>query len=200
VVENPSHGDPALRELNEAKLEVERVRKSLAHLRQTHLAGADATEGAVCEALPGKSIVHVVAHGEFPEVDALNVHRIRLAPDATSDGRLHADEVRGLDLTATRLFVLSVCDGSIYRYGPGDEPYGLVPALLAAGVENIVGAQWPVHDELGTELMIELYKHVFRGTIADALQKACLTFINDGIKPVYWAAYTLSGAGRAIGD
>jgi CHAT domain-containing protein len=199
VVENPSLNDASLPDLREAAREVKRVRAATAKLAQMYLDGPRATESAVRDALPGKGIVHIAAHGEFPELDALDLHRIRLAPDPTNDGRLHAEEVRTLDMHATRLFVLSACDGSIYRFGPGDEPYGLMPALFAAGVENILGALWPMHDELGTEFMIELYKNVLATSVSEAVRRTCLTFIADGAKPIYWAGFTLSGPGRYIG-
>lgn len=198
AVENPAHGDPALADLGGAAREIRRVRAATAKLEQTHLDGPRATESAVRQALPGKGIVHIAAHGEFPEVNALDLHRIRLGADTAHDGRLLADELRSLDLRATRLCVLSVCDGGIYRFGPGDEPYGLLPALFAAGVENVLGALWPVHDELGAEFMIELYKHVLEAGPAEAVRRACRTFIADGARPLYWAAFALSGPGRAI--
>jgi hypothetical protein len=64
--------------------------------------------------------------------------------------------IRALDLTALRLLVLNVCDGGVYRYGRGDEPYGSVPALVASGVENVVRCEVSRQRRAAAEFMIEI--------------------------------------------
>lgn len=127
----------------------------------------------------GQGIIHLATHGEFPEADAIDFHRILLAATAGYDGKLDAEEIRRLNLRSARLVVLSICNGGLYRFGPGDEPYGLVPAFLTAGVENVLGALWPIDDKTGRHFTIQFYKHLLQDGPADALRNACRTSIRD---------------------
>jgi CHAT domain-containing protein len=156
----------------------------------------EATEPVAREEIPGKSIVHFATHGDFPESDVIDLHQILLAPTAESDGRLHAEELRKLDLDETRLVALSICDGGLYRIGPGDEPYGLIPALLTAGAENVLGTLWSIEDQAGRAFMIEFYKHLLGQGPAEAYRRACITFVGSQEPLRDWASWVLVGSGR----
>lgn len=137
----------------------------------------------------GKSIVHLATHGEYPEDDAIDFHRILLAAGTKDDGRVSAENVRGLDLSACRLVVLSICDGGLYRFGPGDEPYGLMPAFIAAGAQNVLGTLWPIDDHFARLYMVEFYRHLLSFGPAEALRRVCLRYIKARISLRNWAAF-----------
>ena len=118
-----------------------------------------------------------------------------VASDAEADGRIEAHEIRQLDLRHTSLVVLSICDGALNRFGPGDELHGLVSAFLIAGVPNVVGALWPSNDLMTRLLMARFYRHVISDGPAVALQRAC-QFIKSRAKLRFWAGFTLVGTGR----
>jgi len=165
----------------------------------TVLTGKQATRAALRDNLHDKSILHFATHGEFPESDAIDFHRILLAGTAEDDGRLNAEDLRQMDLHAVRLAVLSICNGGLYRFGPGDEPYGLMPVFLGAGAENVVGTLWPLEDDFGRIFMRRLYREELASRPAEALQKTASYFIGKDAQLRQWASIALVGAGRPFG-
>jgi CHAT domain-containing protein len=197
-VANPVLGDPALPPLPETVKELEKILAALPGLASQRFVGAEAIESDVCRSLSGKSIIHFATHGEFPELNALDDHRILLGPGKGSDGKLHARELRQIDLSAARLVVLNICNGGLYRVGPGDEPYGLVAALLAAGAENVLGTLWEMEDTSARTFITQFYKaHLDRG-IANAVRAASVRTLSIGGKLHQWAGFVNVGPGRAI--
>ena len=188
--------DSGLPPLKHAAREVEGIRRSLSALDCTTLTREAATEGALRSLAPQKSLIHVATHGEFPEEDAIDFHRVLLSATATDDGRVHAAEVRAWDLRGTGLFALSVCNGGLYRFGPGDEPYGLIEALLAAGARNVLGTLWPLEDAVGSAFMRDFYRHLLATGPAEALRQSSAQFIADGALIQHWAAFALVGPAR----
>lgn len=156
--------------------------------------GAAASEAALRADLPGRGIVHLATHGEFPQADVMNMHRILLTAGGGQDGRVNAEELRELDLSAAELVVLSICDGGVYRFGPGDEPYGLLSALLAAGAHNIVGPAWAVDDTQARLLITEFYQRLLALGPAEALRQAAVSRMRAAVEIRDWAGFVLFGA------
>jgi CHAT domain-containing protein len=184
--------------LHEAEKEVERISKILRQLKVDIYNKENANEENFRKYAIDKNIIHLATHGEFPEENALELHRILLAPTSMHDGRINAEEIRRMDLSSVRLSVLSICNGGLYRFGPGDEPYGLISSLLSCGVENVLSTLWSVEDEIGRHFMIEYYKHVLALGPAEALRKASMTFIQANALIRQWASFVLVGPGRNI--
>ena len=89
-----------------------------------------------------------------------------------------------------------MCNGGLYRIGPSDEPYGLLPAFLEAGAPNVLGTLWPLDDQFGRDFMIEFYRQLPTHGVAGALQQASLHFIDEDEYLRNWAAFVLVGSGR----
>jgi CHAT domain-containing protein len=193
---NPDLPYTQLSPLPYSEKELVRICKSLASLHCTTYTHAQATEEVFLAQAVGKNIIHLATHGDFPEQNAIDLHRILLAPTAAHDGQVNAEEIRSMHLQAARLVVLSICDGGLYRIGPGDEPYGLISALLIAGVENVIGPLWPLKDDMGYFFMIEFYKHLLKAGPAEALQQTCKTFIQDRASLRDWAGIIMVGSGK----
>ncbi|HEU4426984.1 MAG TPA: CHAT domain-containing protein [Pilimelia sp.] len=181
--------------LPETETELAAVAACLAGLdTRLHIGGA-ASEAALRENLSGRGIVHFATHGEFPEADVMNMHRILLSAAADHDGHVNAEELRAMDFSAAALVVLSICDGGVYRFGPGDEPYGLLSALLAAGARNIVGPAWAIDDTQGRLLISEFYRRLLADGPAEALRQAAVGRMRAGVEIRDWAGFVLFGAG-----
>src|SRR5262249_48402460 len=105
-------------------------------------------------------------------------------------------EVRRLNLASTRLVVLSVCNGGLYRMGPADEPYGLVPAFLLAGAQNVMATLWPVDDQFGRRVTVGFFKHLLQDRPAEAHSCAFLRFIDEDELIRRWAGFVMVGPGR----
>ena len=182
-----------------AESEVEHLATRLAPAVEcTVFTGSDASEAALRTNVAGTGIVHLATHGEFPEADAIDFHNLLLSPLKGHDGRVHAEEIRRMDFSAVRLVVLSICNGGLYRFGPGDEPYGLLPALLASGAENVLGTLWPLEDAIGRFFMQDVYASILEESPAVALQQTCRSFIEDEALLRHWAGFVMVGPGRAI--
>lgn len=196
---NPLLNRPDLPSLKAAESEVNRIADEL------NIRGADAKHVYVSEQAteerflrdgPGASLLHIATHGEFPDENALDRHALMLAAGKSDDGVLSASTIRKLSLSSNRLVVLSVCNGGLYRIGPADEPYGLIPAFLQAGSQNAVGTLWKVEDIYGRLLMTEFYKSVLKMGPAEALRQASIEFIRQGQTISRWSGFISVGAGR----
>jgi hypothetical protein len=186
--------DPARwRSLPNTEDEIKSASKKLRPLPCELLLDKDANLDAVARSGPGSSILHIASHGEFPESNAIDMHKILLTPGERDDGRLTAEFVRQLYLRKTHLAVLSVCGGGLHRVGPGDELYGLVPAFLEAGVANVVTTLWSVDDTMAKLWMREFYKTVAKAGPASAMKAACQEFISDGAAVRDWAPFVAIG-------
>jgi CHAT domain-containing protein len=187
--------DDAYVPLPETEAELRAVSRHLAGLDVLVHIGMDASEAALRRDLTGRGIIHFATHGEFPEADVMNMHRILLSATGDQDGRVNAEELRRMDLSAAELVVLSICDGGVYRFGPGDEPYGLLSALLTAGASNIVGPAWAVEDTQGRLLITEFYERLMAEGPAEALRRAAVSRMRAGAEIRDWAGFVLFGAG-----
>ena len=177
----------------------EEVGKVMASARAAGLTASPLSEAAksrFLEAMTPANILHLATHGAAPDEDADDNQPLFLDGDGKTPVR--ASEIRSLQLTANRLTVLSVCDAGLYRTGPGNEPYGLMPAFLQAGSQNVLATLWPLDDLFGREFMTEFYSHLWSDGPAGAMRQTAIHFI-DNRQPIRnWAAFVLMGPGRAF--
>lgn len=194
-------GDPDLKsegldELPYAAQEVGDIAKLLAKANPQTFLKEEATRDRLLEEAPSANVLHISTHGDFPDEDALNLHAIRLAKGKAGNGAVRAWAVRTLKLPETRLVSLSVCNGGLYRIGPADEPYGLVPAFLEAGAQNVLGTLWQLDDQFARDFMKEFYAHIVDDGPTGAFREACKRFIKEDEGLRHWAAFVLVGPGR----
>jgi CHAT domain-containing protein len=193
---NPKLEAKDLPSLVNSAMEVEQISDILGKLQLSVKLGDQASKEQLLALAPGASILHLATHGEFPNENALDLHGLLLAGEKGKDGALRAMDVRRLNLTSTRLVVLSVCNGGLYRMGPTDEPYGLVPAFLLAGSQNVMATLWPIDDQFGRRFTVEFYKNLLQYGPAEAHRRACLRFIDEDELIRRWAGFVIVGAGR----
>ena len=163
------------------------------------LVGPLATEGTFTALAPSHNVLHLATLGVLNTRNPLFSY-IQLNPDESSDGRLEAHEVFGMQLNAD-LMVLSACEtglGSGLRHNvpPGDDWVGLVRSFLYAGARSVVASLWPVDDRATALLMESFYAGLESGrskaqSLADA-QRAMLRE-PEHANPFYWAAFQLTG-------
>ena len=158
--------------------------------------GAGASVTALRDAGPDARVVHLATHGTFPDTASGEDHQLLLSLSKGANGRLPAATLRGLDLRRAWCTTLSVCNGGLYRIGPGDEPLGLIPAALEAGTSSVIAAQWAVADNAGRQLMAGVVDHLAGGDPAGALREGALALMRAGAPARDWAAFTVIGSGR----
>jgi CHAT domain-containing protein len=194
-----------------ARAEVEAVRRLLAGQDVMLLAGRAAREAAVRDAMAGRTVVHLATHGVVRD-DAPMRSFMALGAEGTEpprDGRLTAEEVYGLRLDASLVF-LSACRSGRGRV-TGDGVLGLTRAFLSAGTASLVTTLWDVPDAAAAALVPGFYRAFERtGERARALRSAQLDLLgrlrrrevkaaapNGDVvlpdSPVLWAGFVLVG-------
>lgn len=117
----------------------------------------------------------------------------RKSPDAVADdGILTAYEIAQMDLSKTKLAVLSACNTALGKLEGDEGVMGLQRALKLAGVNQMMISLWKVPDTETTELMQLFYTHWLAGRPPrDALRAAQLQLKSIHPSPLYWAAFVL---------
>ncbi|WP_437965706.1 CHAT domain-containing tetratricopeptide repeat protein [Sorangium sp. So ce260] len=174
------------------------------------LTGAGATERAI-KALTGPSVLHIATHGFFLPEGGRQPGASTASPLVRSgmalaganrrrrraeDGILTALELSQLDLSGTKLVVMSACETGIGEVQSGDGVYGLRRAVAMAGAETQVMSLWSVDDAATCELMEACYDGLLDGLgRGEALRKAQLAMLGrpERAHPYYWAGFILSG-------
>lgn len=157
--------------------------------------GTAATEVLVKKRAGTAGVLHLAAHGAYDPVHPL-FSRIELAAGDGEDGRLEAHEIYQLDLSATRLVVLSACDTALGERSEGDDVTGLTRALLATGAPSVVTTLWEIDDQSTEALMTALHRRLRQGgSVAEALRGAQLELLGrpEWRSPFFWAAFMLTG-------
>jgi len=128
----------------------------------------------------------------------------QLSQEADS-GILTALEAAGLDLSASRLVVLSACDTGTGLHRRGQEVQGLRWGFRAAGARSLVTSLWRSNDVVTRKLMKRFYQQLtanadhgdlFQGpaSLRSAQLAGIASVARLGInKPLTWANFVFSG-------
>ena len=108
------------------------------------------------------------------------------------DGILTAYEISQLDLSNTKLVVLSACETARGKIFPVDGVFGLQRAFKQAGAGAILMSLWEVYDDVTATFMEYFYKFLFE---TNDRHKA-LKMAQDEVRkqhpdPYYWAAWVM---------
>jgi CHAT domain-containing protein len=113
-------------------------------------------------------------------------------------------EAAYLDLSGTKLVVLSACDTGVGEVKNGEGVQGLRRALVLAGSESQIISLWPVSDVTTKDLMISYYKALRQGEErSEGLRQVQLQMLRgskDRRHPFYWAAFIQSGEWANLDD
>jgi CHAT domain-containing protein/tetratricopeptide (TPR) repeat protein len=202
AVGNPTFdrsSNPNLPDLASAAGEVEEIARGYSpHARV--LVGPQATRKAVMDELPRAQVAHFAAHYQIDPQSQLS-SKVLLSPEPGD--RAHAQlsaldsgDIYQMDLTGTRLVVLSACQTGIEQQLRGEGPIGFARSFLVAGVPVVVASLWPVDSEATSELMI-LFHHFRKQNLSttEALTRAQREIMNREkyADPYYWAGFTAIG-------
>lgn len=135
-----------------------------------------------------------------------------------NDGILTAAEVQEMDLSGVELATLSACETGLGQSAGGEGLLGLQRAFHLAGCRTVVASLWQVPDKATKELMTRFYENLWDRKMpkGQALREAQLYLLQErkdfrGLEPamtaegpakayvtppLYWAAWSLSGAWR----
>ena len=134
--------------------------------------GQDASKAKVGELLNRGQVafVHFAGHGFYDTSDPQ-----RSGVLLADDERFESPDVNIHGGPPPKLVFVSAADSARIGTYTENSAYGFAEALLAAGVENFIGAQWPQTDEAAVEFAAAFYDVLFRGaTVGTALKEARL--------------------------
>ena len=192
-----------------------------ANIKADTLCGENATEQSF-KLLSGNSpdILHVATHGFYLEDDsnkpfaqsdntysqkenamvlsglalsgANNVWKGNFDLPNIEDGVLTAYEISQLDLSNTKLAVLSACETARGKIFPVDGVFGLQRAFKQAGAGAILMSLWKVDDQATALFMEHFYKFLLQsGDRHEALKLAQDEAKKQYPDPYYWAAWVM---------
>jgi CHAT domain-containing protein len=173
------------------------------------LTGAAANESNV-KKLKSPAVLHLATHGEFNQLSTADTYlksKLILAGAADpeplkvtdftlyEDGFLTAYEVTQLELSETRLVVLSACETGLGEIQSGEGVWGLQRAFQLAGAKTVMGSLWKISDEATVTYMEAFYKEYLTAKdVYQAYQAAMLATRKHYLHPYYWGAFTLVGS------
>ena len=158
--------------------------------------GDNATESIAKRQMGGFDIIHIASHGlfnaEYPLLSSL-----ALTPDADNDGFLEVHELYNMNLTNTKLVILSACETGLSQIKKNDDVIGLVRGFIYAGVPSTLASLWKVDDAATASLMSGFHLLLKLGNSkGEALRKAQEQLMRTPATrhPYYWAAFVLYGS------
>jgi CHAT domain-containing protein len=108
------------------------------------------------------------------------------------DGILTADEISRLDLSGTKLVVLSACETAKGQVDEIDGVLGLQRGLKKAGVGSILMSLWKVSDVVTSILMTQFYENIGKGQNSrESLKNAAQKVKEQYPDPYYWASFVM---------
>lgn len=109
------------------------------------------------------------------------------------DGILTAAEVANLDLSNTKLVVLSACETGLGKIESSEGTFGLKRGFKLAGVDQIIVSLWKVPDNESMELMTLFYSELVKtNNIDSSFSKAQKVMRNRyPFEPQKWAGFVL---------
>jgi len=108
------------------------------------------------------------------------------------DGILTAEEISNLDLSKTKLAVLSACETGLGEVNNSEGVFGLQRAFKLAGVKTLVMSLWKVDDTATSQFMLTFYQNLLAGKGKLESFKLAQKQIREQYKnPYYWAAFVM---------
>ncbi len=110
------------------------------------------------------------------------------------DGILTSEEIARLDLSKTKLVVMSACCTALGDYNEVEGVFGLQRAFKQAGVQKQISTLWPVQDNVACSFMTSFYdNYVKTKSVFIAYDLALEETRSIYPDPYYWAGFILLG-------
>ncbi|HPM00573.1 MAG TPA: CHAT domain-containing protein [Candidatus Cloacimonadota bacterium] len=192
AIGNPDN--PIASRLPGTETEVRKIQELIPN--SSFVLGLESNRSRIMKEMENKTILHFATHGLFePEYPLLS--GLILSPEhQKDDGILRLFEIYNLNLSETRLVVLSACETGLAKIKQNDDVIGLVRGFFFAGASNIIASLWQVSDTATSELMIAFYQNLNSGkSMSKSIQNAQLSLIAKPATthPYYWGAFNLYG-------
>lgn len=107
------------------------------------------------------------------------------------DGILTAYEISMLNLSNTKLVVMSACNTGLGDISGSEGVFGLQRAFKMAGVDNIIMSLWKVPDFASMDFMITFYKFCLSGKDVREAFKLTQKYMQKDYQIYQWGAFVL---------
>ncbi|KIV82695.1 hypothetical protein PV11_04786 [Exophiala sideris] len=189
--------------------------------------GDEASKSSFKEAASSSDWIHYHGHALFDKRDVLRsclvlaggLEEAQASADTTHLSATEASNA-SRNLTVADIFEVDMhvsaphvtvmaCDSGTQDIAAGNEPLGIIPALLYAGATSVVGALWPVESAAARRFSELFYSHlrvqrdasprkkVMVLNLAQALRSSVCEMMRrenvDTKVPLHWAPYVLYG-------
>ena len=184
-------------ELPEAKKEIEVI---ASYFNQSKLLlEQEATEKNFLTSNPNSyDVISFATHAlKFDELKDSQEPSLVLTLDGASDGLLTSNEILGLDLSKTKLVMLSACNTASSSGYLDTEGYsGLASSFLSSGAKEVLVSHWSVYSQAATDLTTKMMASEEMG-FPKKLQDAMKNLLSSGESlkrhPAYWGAFSIVG-------
>ncbi len=201
---------PALNPLIDAQEEITSISHIFPHCHS--FLGVEAREENILEKIEDFEIIHIASHSLVDERMPL-YSWILLGPsnrnssislmENPDDGLLMLPEIFKLNLSKSKLVVLSCCDTGLGKLLKGEGIIGFSRAFMYAGAPSLVVSLWKVEDKSTSLLFQKFYANIKNKghSKAGALKSAQLQLIKDEKykeyrHPFFWSSFITIGDGR----
>jgi CHAT domain-containing protein len=159
------------------------------------ITGAAGNRANLQSALQSSTLFHFHGHCRLDKTMIADQSLV-LADGDFSVRDFFEEKLLGLHIT------LIACDSASQSISAGDEPLGIVTALLCAGASSVLGTIWPTSSRTGRNFSTEFYGELKKGpgdgifNLAMALQKAVVNIRKERTTrhPCHWASFVLHGS------
>lgn len=213
-LQNTNYTTYSINPLPNSLYEINQIEK---HLRTQHIApmvltGKYFNEYLFKKTSISKHLLHIATHGfyiptsesgDYP-ADPMDRNALIMSGGPATiwfthkygpnDGVLTANEAATLDLSSTKLIVMSSCESGIGALDT-DGVFGLQRGFKKAGVQSIIMSLWKVDDEACFLLFDNFYKRLLNDNMSI---REAFTFAQRALRddprftsPYYWAAFIL---------
>jgi CHAT domain-containing protein len=177
--------------------------EEIAGLRGTQFLDGQATKKQFLHAVDHYPIVHLATHAvSSPDNAAASFIAFYPAKHSPIEDRLYLEELYGLNLSATRLVIISACETGEGEVAAQEGVMSLARAFAYAGCASTINSLWKADDEATSFILRRFYVHLRAGeNKARALQLAKLDYLkSDALdkSPAYWAHLVLTGDSEAL--
>ncbi len=166
----------------------------IAGLPGQQLRGAAATKQAFLDLSGHYPVIHLATHAiaNDPAGTYIEFYHAPGTPD--SSDRLYDQEIYTLDLSHTRLIVLSACETGNGKLVNGEGIVSLSRAFSYAGCASVITSLWKADDRATALILQRMHEYLQKGSSGDqALQKAKMDYLSNPDVPAhdklpfYWA-------------
>lgn len=178
-------------------------RDEIAGLKGGQYIDSSATKSNFLKAANRYPVIHLATHAMSSLTSAagsfIAFYPASMRPD---ENNLYLEELYGLNLSATRLVIISACETGQGELAGKEGVISLSRAFAYAGCASTINSLWKADDKATAFILKRFYVYLQKGdSKAKALREAKLDYLSgDAINksPAYWAHLVLMGDESAL--